>query len=249
MAPCPSLYEPPLPRAPCLPAGCHTICGRPNSSSTPSKTAEAFDELTANGLLVPDPARAESDYAEAYAWMLRQMDQRLPTSGASALWLWARRRREDLVGSCQLSPGRVLLTCRIPREHVLLSEFSDWHNVLNGFPNVYLLPDEAVEEYGDRLEAVLDWYESAAGTQHLWGLPRASWPPGLRGRLESSWEGIFEPASCRGGCRGRTDRGIGTPTEGRRPRRRQLHVEAMVAAHCGDIVPLPYLHLSRTLDA
>lgn len=155
------------------------------------QTAEAFDELTANGLLVPDPARAESDYAEAYVWMLRQMDQRLPTSGASALWLWAGRRREDLVGSCQLSPGRVLLTCRIPREHVLLSEFSDWHNVLNGFPNVYLLPDEAVEDC-DRLEAILDWYESAAGTEHLWGLPRASWPPGLRGRLESSWEGIFE---------------------------------------------------------
>lgn len=114
-----------------------------------------------------------------------------PDERASALWLWARRRRGDLVGSCQLSPGRVLLTCRIPREHVLLSEFSDWHNVLNGFPNVYLLPDEAVEDC-DRLEAILDWYESAAGTEHLWGLPRASWPPGLRGRLESSWEGIFE---------------------------------------------------------
>lgn len=155
------------------------------------QTADAFDKLAANGILIPDPAKAEADYGEAYAWMLCQMNRRLPTRGSSALWLWARMRREHLVDLCKLSPGQVLLTCLIPRERVLLSEFTDWHNVLNGVPNVYLLPDEHIEQYGDRYDAIVDRYESETGS-HLGRSPRASWPAAIRTEIESSWEGIFD---------------------------------------------------------
>ena len=51
---------------------------------------------------MPDPARANSDYAQAYEWMLLQMEQRLPTRGDSALWLWCRTRRADLVGTWEM---------------------------------------------------------------------------------------------------------------------------------------------------
>lgn len=49
------------------------------------------------------------------------MQERLPTNGDAALWLWARIRRDDLVLQCRRARGQVLLTYRIPRERVLLS--------------------------------------------------------------------------------------------------------------------------------
>jgi hypothetical protein len=69
--------------------------------------------------------------------MYGQMDARLPTFGDGAIWLWARIRRQELVELCGLAPGRVLLTCRVPRERVLLSHFGDWHAVLNRHPVDY----------------------------------------------------------------------------------------------------------------
>ena len=57
------------------------------------QTTEAVDALIITGTLRPDPALADPDFAEAYQWMLGQMNERLPTSGDGALWLWARTTR------------------------------------------------------------------------------------------------------------------------------------------------------------
>lgn len=103
----------------------------------------AFDELCSTGRIVPNTALADPGKAGAYSWLYRQMNTRLPTSGNGALWFWAKIRRGDLINQCGWSNGGVLLTCRVPREHVLLSQYDDWHQVLNKSPAAAPLPPSA----------------------------------------------------------------------------------------------------------
>ena len=158
------------------------------------QTAEAVDVLMRTGTLRPDPALEDADFADAYDWMCRQMRERLPTSGGGALWLWARTRRGHLVSCCQHARGKVLLTCRVPRDRVLLSHFNDWHSVLNrslGWGS--RLPGESEddafarwEEASDELDARLE----GAGVHRY--APVRDWPTDLRAEVERSWECIFD---------------------------------------------------------
>lgn len=162
------------------------------------QTAEAFEELQSTGKLKPDTSLAEPHFEDAYGWMLRQMASRLPTTGDGALWFWARIHRRDLVDLCKCSPGSVLLTCRVPRERVLVSHFGDWHAVLNGSPHVPDLPGESEEDYVARLERIFDEFEVR---QKAAGVPRQpirDWPADLRADLERTWEHILDPSTfCR----------------------------------------------------
>ncbi len=164
------------------------------------QTEDAFDELMSTGRLLPDPRRAEPEFVDAYAWMLRQMNRRLPTRGTGALWLLARQQRRDLMSCCRLARGEVLLTCRIPRNRVLLSHFSDWHQVLNVSPNVIPLPGESDAAYGNRLDVVLDELGSRLDARGVDHRAPSTWPDDLRTEIEASWESIFEPSNY-----GRTD--------------------------------------------
>ena len=159
------------------------------------QTAAAFEELLFAGRLVPDPAKAEPEFADAYSWMLRQMERRLPTRGQAALWLWARIRREDLLHHCRSSGGHVLLTCRIHRERVLLSQYDDWHAVLNGSPNVLPNQGESDDEYGSRLDSVLDEFYTRVEAAGASKRPPVDWPEELREEIESSWDSILNPAN------------------------------------------------------
>ncbi|MFF2316581.1 DUF3841 domain-containing protein [Arthrobacter sp. NPDC058097] len=159
------------------------------------QTEAAFEALLSHGVLEPDIALAEPDFADAYAWMLRQMAARLGTQGDGALWFWARIRREDLLESCRLSRGEVLLTCRVPRERVMLSNFGDWHSVLNACPFVPDLPGESDDAFSARIDKVLeDFYDrlKAAGARDA-GI--SGWPGHLRAEAERSWEFALEPAN------------------------------------------------------
>src|SRR5690606_2995627 len=71
------------------------------------------------------------EFAESYEWMHGQMNARLPTTGEGIVWLWARISRRHLSESCRLGRDDVLLTVEIPRARVLLSDFEEWHTVLN----------------------------------------------------------------------------------------------------------------------
>lgn len=160
------------------------------------QTAEAFDSLVSSGTLVPDPAMADRDFADAYNWMLREMASRLPTQGDAALWLWARIHRRDLVTQCRRSTGQVLLTCRVPRERVLISHFDNWHLVLNRGPCVARLPGESEEDHLCRWDKVYDELHAglkAAGMRL--GAPVRDWPAGLRAAIETSWQVILDPAN------------------------------------------------------
>jgi hypothetical protein len=158
------------------------------------QTADALEELVSTGRLVPDPCRAEADYAQAYAWMLRQMRERLPTTGPAAVWLWGRTLRTALVSQCCASPGRVLLTCRIPRERVLLSHFADWHSVLNAAPNYRELPGEDVADADARIDALHEDFYARVDAAGLDEQDLRGWPDKLRAELEGTWEMIFDPS-------------------------------------------------------
>lgn len=158
------------------------------------QATEGLEELLATGRLVPDPANACADYTQAYAWMLRQMGQRLPTTGEAAVWLWAKIRRTDLLEHCRAYSGQVLLTCRVPRERVLLSHYADWHSVLNTAPNYRDLRGEDEAAADARIDALHgDFYArvDAAGVDED---DLSDWPAELRDELEATWETIFDPA-------------------------------------------------------
>lgn len=156
------------------------------------QTSAAFDELLATGKLVPDASLAEPEFEDAYAWMLRQMEARLPTRGNGALWLWAKIRRGDLLFNCRLSGGDVLLTCRIPRERVLLSQYDAWHEVLNRAPSMRPLPGESDNEYEARFDALLDDVFDRLRAAGASPEDIKAWPLGLRREVEESWQSILD---------------------------------------------------------
>lgn len=159
------------------------------------QTEEAFDALLVSGVLVPDNALAEPLFAEAYDWMLRQMAARLPTVGNGAVWFWARTTRRDLVDACRQSSGNVLLTCRMPREHVLLSHFFDWHNVLNRQLQLPALRGESDDAYCSRMDRALDDFNARLQTSGARDAGIEHWPEDLRNEIEESWEHILEPGN------------------------------------------------------
>ncbi|WP_171042457.1 DUF3841 domain-containing protein [Sinomonas gamaensis] len=159
------------------------------------QTEEALQELLDTGRLNPDPARAMEGYDDAYAWLLSHMEKRLPTRGNGMVWLWAKIRRDDLIHNIRYSDGKVLLTCRIPRERVLLSQYDDWHQVLNESPNILSLPGETPDEYEVRIEGIYDDLHARLKAAGAHRVPISAWPEELRLEVESSWEAIFDPAN------------------------------------------------------
>src|SRR5690348_15791669 len=93
------------------------------------QTASAVDQLWNTGTLTPDPRLVHPYNHEPYKWMSKQMTARLSTTGTGILWLWAQVTRKKLVEFCGSSPGQVLLTCQVPRERVLVSNYEGWNAV------------------------------------------------------------------------------------------------------------------------
>jgi hypothetical protein len=153
---------------------------------------EAFEALLSTGQLVPDISLAVQEYTDAYNWMLRQMAARLATTGKGAIWFWARTRRRHLVDSCRQAEGQVFLTCRVPRERVLLSHFIDWHDVLNTRLHVPTRPGESDEDYISRLDRAFEDFEARKCAAGLSDTAVKCWPDDLRTEIEQSWEHILD---------------------------------------------------------
>ncbi|WP_408897732.1 DUF3841 domain-containing protein [Nocardioides sp. R1-1] len=163
------------------------------------QSAAAYRVLAETGVLEGDPTLADADLGDAYSWMKAQADRRLATDGPGLLWLWPTPTRRSLIDQAKHARGDFLLTVRMPREHVLLSEFSDWHIALNSGFHVPPEPGESDDEWWSRAEPILDDWDDrlrAAGVDRD-ASGRDHWPPNLRDEAEASWEAILDPATWR----------------------------------------------------
>ena len=171
---------------------------------------QALRVLHRAGSVRPEPVKLSGDqarddsFAAAYDWMRWQMHRHIQGyAGGFPIWVWARTSRRDLVGTVNdmaaQSPGSALVTLRIPRDQLLLTDYLTWHDVLNGSPTV---PIECVgcgtpncddascfdrwfDDWYDRWTAQIP--EDEAGAQ----LPWWCWPTDLQARLFESWEAIL----------------------------------------------------------
>lgn len=158
------------------------------------QSVEAFEWLRSGGELRGDPALGEEHFAEGYAWLSARMREHLGRHGAGEgmLWLWARERRHDLVDQLRAeSSAVVLLTVSVARERVLLTDFDDWHDVLNRRLHVPVRPGESDDQWWARAEPLMDEWDARVG-QHR-SQPLESWPATLRSELEASWLPIVAP--------------------------------------------------------
>jgi hypothetical protein len=141
-----------------------------------------------------DTSRIEAELKQAYDWLCRETKRFLPgATGCYPVWAYARISRADLrtLVSCdEAAEQSLLLTCRIPRERVVLSDYEAWHHVLGGW---LLSPDydsgattTAAEYWWDRVEAALG-AEAFKQAMRTW-----RWPQPYQDELELSWRRIFD---------------------------------------------------------
>ena len=150
-------------------------------------TEPALATLERKGELIADGRRAPRDFRAAYRWMAEQMAACIgppPRTGAWPLWAWAqwrgpRQRRPDMQSDGHQPRGTTCfrLTLDLPEHQVLLSDFEDWHHVLNGWPL------SASEAESDLFDEDLD----AAGVPRGWPYPEP-----FRSRVIGSWPRIFD---------------------------------------------------------
>ena len=163
------------------------------------QTSTAVNQLLNTGELRAGPEHAASEWPEAYDWMYRMMAKRLPTFGTTALWLWARIRRYDLVNNCRRARNaeepQALLTCRIPRERVLLPQFDEWHAALNSTLAIRRRRGETDEEFDTRFDEIADRFTTRLDAASARNAPISHWPDEIRAEVERSWESIFVPAN------------------------------------------------------
>lgn len=158
----------------------------------------AYRTLAESGVLEGDPALADLDLRHAYSWMKQQADSRLPTEGAGLLWLWPTTTRRSLVDQAKHARGDVLLMVRMPRDHVLISDFDDWHTALNNGFHVPPEPGESDDAWWIRAEPIIDDWRArleTAGVDQRLG--RDHWPAPLREEAERSWEAILDSTTWR----------------------------------------------------
>jgi hypothetical protein len=127
----------------------------------------------------------------AYRWMSEQMRSRIgspPEADCQAIWAWYRwdgvRKKPDLRCPGHLPRGErgVRLELEYPRRHVLLSDFSLWHYVLN----YWYLPSSEAD--GEAFETELAGRGLSFFEQKP--LPHAKY----HGAIVESWDRIFDPA-------------------------------------------------------
>ena len=144
---------------------------------------EVVDILMSDGVFRCDYTKSENRepcFQEAYAWLIGKMRERIPSvDGVDyPVWAWhtynGKHSKPDLRHSGFGNRGdkMVCLEIEIPDDAVVLSEFDDWHYVLN---KVYLSMSKSSEEW----EAADAYFDAL--------------PPDERDRvLVESWDNIFD---------------------------------------------------------
>lgn len=155
----------------------------------------AWQQLIASGTLRAVQHAGDALDPVAYGWMADVLAERTGQPWAWPLWAWARTTRASLVSEARryarMVPGTVLLTLRVPATRVLLSEFADWHCVLNRIP---ILPSSLSDTEFDA--AFGEWFARADdAVPDRRAVPLDLWPPDLARELVQSWERVFSVGS------------------------------------------------------
>jgi hypothetical protein len=149
-----------------------------------------LEGLERDGVIRASPSRADPDYRAAYCWLAQRLADTCgaPPHGVEMpIWAWQQyarvdRAKPDLTEAGHLESGEsgVCLEIVLPRQSVLLSDFTKWHFVLGGN---YLPLSEAENEF----------FESQCFAQGIdLGLPKGELPREIQDRIERSWERIFD---------------------------------------------------------
>lgn len=157
---------------------------------------DAYDVLYETGVLCADPTKIVSeDFRPAYEWIASRMKDRIGSAHGGhldwPLWAWFIRDGED-----EIDPNSDefdgldcwLVTFEAKLDHVVLSDFENWHYVLNQhyLPDVTKCSDEQEKESDefDRAleEAGIDWF--------LRPYPKPYWD-----KMLDSWERVFQITS------------------------------------------------------
>lgn len=110
------------------------------------QTATALDALRRTGVLscTREILKEHSEFIgtcatdpwkwNAYDWMAEQMLARLGmTVGTYPVWAWI--KKPSLTGKeRRRNRGQFLITAIVPRKRLLISDYDQWHNCLNGSP-------------------------------------------------------------------------------------------------------------------
>jgi hypothetical protein len=158
--------------------------------------ASLYERLKAEQVLLVDGRCGDRISPHAYHWMIEQMRRRLPPSKARFPW-WGwyrwesvRRAKPDLRSGWHLARGTkgTRIELELDEREVLLSDFDDWHYVLNHW---FLSHDKAENDQFDREQKKAGYYP--------WG----QYPEPLRSKVLASWERIFDFAQPGHDWRGR----------------------------------------------
>lgn len=146
---------------------------------------EVLTEIEKKGRYICQPDKSTyldwgTDFKNAYDWISNQMQQRgieKPKGVTYPVWAWhtycSKRGKLDLRKRNYLGEKgeSVCLEIEVPDNEVLLSDYFDWHQVLNNAP---LVSDDLVED-DEKFDA--EWERISRGTH---------------GELEESWLGVFD---------------------------------------------------------
>ena len=141
------------------------------------QTKKAYDILLKTGTLITDPNEISKYYIQPYQWMIQQMKQRINinTKAEYPLWAWyqwqdSKRKIPDLRYSRHLFKGEegVRIEFEIDSNLVLLSDFSTWNFILNGWylplnkedadKNENLVVDKEIQKNWERIFD-LEWFD------------------------------------------------------------------------------------------
>lgn len=94
------------------------------------QTLEAWEEAQKIGYL--EGFEKYATFSEEYRWMIEQMKKRLDNyNDEYPIWLWLKKPDMRSTGHMGSYTKCVRLTIELEDENVLLSDFDDWHSVLN----------------------------------------------------------------------------------------------------------------------
>ena len=121
--------------------------------------ATLYTRLRTERILYVDPALADEDFGDAYAWMRGQMARRLPHyAGHWPWWAWVHppcghvrpdlRERQLYHNGWPVGTPCMRLELDVPDAELLPSDFDMWHAVLNYSPLV------STDEEWDAIEAL-----------------------------------------------------------------------------------------------